>query len=76
MFDSLKEVLDKVSGPADLAVVLIAGSGGFVVDALLIAHGVLSPGQVGASSAAGALGLKKAIEASLVQRKVNRNRCP
>lgn len=58
-----KDLLRDSNGPADSATILIAGTAGFVIDAALSVHGVFSPGTVGALSASGALGLKKAWEA-------------
>jgi hypothetical protein len=68
VFEDMKELLNEASGPGDMATVLVAGTAGFLVDALLSAHGVLSPGQVGVSAAAGALGLKKSLQAALLTR--------
>lgn len=62
MIDDLRGVLESISDPADLAVVLICGTAGFLVDAGLNAVGFLEPGYVGMTAATGALGLKKGIE--------------
>jgi hypothetical protein len=64
MFDGLKTVLGKAETKGDVAVVLGAGTAGFVVDALATVHGVFSPGTVSALSAAGALSAKKGWEAA------------
>ncbi|MFE3195834.1 hypothetical protein ACFXHA_43025 [Nocardia sp. NPDC059240] len=63
-FDDLKAVLDKAETKWDVTVVLGAGVAGFVVDALAISHGVMSPMTVSALSATGALSLKKGWDAS------------
>ena len=73
MLDNLDALLDKVTGPLDLAIVLIAGTTGFVVDAGLNAVGFLEPGAVGIGAATGALGVKKAIEAALIRGKAVSN---
>jgi len=73
MFSDFKELLDRASGPADMATILIFGTLGFVVDAGLSVHGVLSPGTVGIASASGALGLKKSVEASVRKTKTTRD---
>ncbi|MEU4338939.1 hypothetical protein AB0F59_30535 [Micromonospora lupini] len=63
MFDSVNDVLDRVSSPGDMATVLLAGTAGFLVDAALNLVGFLSPGAAGIAAASAALGLKKALEA-------------
>ena len=63
MLEELKTVLGKAETKGDVAVVLGAGTVGFVVDALASVHGVFSPGTVGALSATGALSAKKGWEA-------------
>lgn len=55
----LTKVLDKVTDDVDLAVVLLASTVGFSVDAALNAVGFLEPGYAAALFASGALGLKK-----------------
>jgi hypothetical protein len=52
----------------DYAVVLLAATAGFVVDAGLNVVGFLSPGYVGVTSATAALGAKKAVEGRLRRR--------
>lgn len=64
MLDEFKDVLSKASSKGDVAVVLIAGTAGFLIDAGLNAIGFLEPGAVGVTFASGALGIKKGIEAS------------
>jgi hypothetical protein len=66
--DELKKILEQATTPADMAVVLIAGTAGFVLDAGLNVIGFLEPGFVGVAAASGALGLKKAAEAGLAKR--------
>ena len=56
--DAIKQI--KTRG--DVAVVLIAGTAGFMLDAALNVFGFLSPGLAGGACATGALGLKVAIE--------------
>ena len=74
MTDDLKDVLRHVSDPADVAVVLIAGTAGFLIDAGLNAVGFLEPGYVGVATASGALGMKKAVEATVAKGRVARAR--
>lgn len=69
MIDDLKKVLDQVSSPADMAVVLVSGTAGFLVDAGLNAVGFLEPGYVGVTAATGALGMKKSIDAFTARRR-------
>jgi hypothetical protein len=64
--DDLKAILERASGPGDLATVLLAGTAGFFVDAGLNVVGFLEPGLVGITAASGALGVKKAVEARLL----------
>lgn len=66
--DELRKILEQVTTPVDIAVVLIAGVTGLVLDAGLNVVGFLEPGMAGVAAAAGALGLKKAAEASLAKR--------
>ena len=54
----------------DVAIVLLAGPLGYVADALLATHGLLSPTSVGACSASAALGLKKAVDSYRTRRTV------
>ncbi|HEY3512166.1 MAG TPA: hypothetical protein VG502_07155 [Flexivirga sp.] len=68
MIDDLTKLLDRVSSPSDLAVVLIVGPLGFVLDAGLNVIGFLSPGYVGISAACIALGIKKSVDARLLRR--------
>jgi hypothetical protein len=70
VIDDLQRFIDQVSNPADLATVLIAGTAGFLVDAWLNFIGFLEPGYVGIIAASIALGLKKAVEASLKTRRL------
>ena len=67
--DELKKILEQASTPADMAVVLIAGTAGFTLDAGLNLVGFLEPGFVGVAAASGALGLKKVAEAGLAKRR-------
>lgn len=60
MFEDLKATLAKAETKGDVAVVLGAGTVGFVVDGLLSGHGLFSPGVVSGLSATGALSAKKA----------------
>jgi hypothetical protein len=69
---SYKEILDATDGPADLAVVLIAGAAGLFGDAVLTIHGAPSPGLVSATAAASALGTKKAFQAGRKARKARK----
>ncbi len=68
MTASWKEILDQVSGPGDLATILIAGSVGYTLDAGLNFAGFMDPGVVGIIAASAALGVKKAIEAAQERR--------
>lgn len=70
--DELKKVLEQVSNPADVAVVLLAGAAGFLIDAGFNTIAFLPPGQVGIVFASGALGLKKIIEAALTGRRARK----
>lgn len=63
MFEDFKDVISKASSKGDVAVVLIAGTTGFLIDAGLNAIGFLQPGAVGITFASGALGIKRGIEA-------------
>lgn len=74
MIDELKKILEQVSDPADAATVLIAGTAGYLVDAGLNVVGFLEPGYVGITAAAGALGVKKAVDASLARRRERKAR--
>lgn len=58
-----KSLWSQVTGPADAATVLLAGSLGFVLDAGLNVVGFFSPGTVGVTAAGAALGAKKGWEA-------------
>lgn len=69
MFESLGQLFERASTPGDLATVLVFGTAGFLVDAGLNAVGFLEPGVVGITSASGALGVKKSIEAALTARR-------
>lgn len=59
------EILKKLSEPADLAVFFVSFSIGFVLDVLCFGEGVPS-GTVAGVLAVGCLGVKKAIETSLL----------
>jgi hypothetical protein len=63
VIDDLSKLLKQVTSPADMAVVLLAGTAGFVVDAGLNVVGFLSPGVVGVTAATGALGVKRTFDA-------------
>jgi len=68
VIQDLRALLGDLSGPGDMATVLLAGSLGFTVDAGLNAVGFLSPGNVGITAASASLGLKKGWEAAWTQR--------
>lgn len=63
MIEDLEELLKQVSDPADMAVLLLAGTAGFVADAGLNVIGFLSPGVVGIAAATSALGVKRSVDA-------------
>src|SRR5688572_19878227 len=67
----VSDLIAKVSSPADLAVVLLAGTAGLVIDATVTAIGFPSPGIAAFAFAGGALGLKKAGEATFGSRASN-----
>ncbi len=64
----MQEFFDKATTRGDIAVLLIFGTLGYTIDAGLNLVGFLEPGIVGSASAAGALGVKKAIEAQWAAR--------
>lgn len=61
---ALKELLEKISTPGDVAASAIGYALGFAADVFLFPGGVTS-GTVAAVSAVGALGIKKAIDARI-----------
>jgi len=69
MIDELKKILEQASGPADIATILIAGTAGGVIDAAFNPFGFFTWRETSLVSAAGALGVKKAVEASLAKRR-------
>ncbi|TDD14150.1 hypothetical protein E1218_33510 [Kribbella turkmenica] len=64
----LEHLLNRVSSPADLAVILVAAPLAYVLDAGLDVIGFLAPGYVAISTASVALGLKKVVEVRLSRR--------
>lgn len=72
MFEDFKDILSKTSSKSDVAVVLIAGTTGFLIDAGLNFIGFLQPGAVGVTFASGALGIKKGIEAFTEKKKIKK----
>ena len=66
--DGLGELLDRATGPGDLATILLAGTAGLVLDAGLNIVGFFSPAYVGLTFASTALGVKKAYEANANRR--------
>jgi hypothetical protein len=62
VIDDLGKLLDRVSSPADLAVILLAGPLAYVLDAGLDVIGFLPPGYVAVAVSSVALGLKKVVE--------------
>lgn len=68
MIDDLGKLLDRVSSPADLAVILLAGPLAYVLDAGLDIAGFLPPGYVAITAASVALGLKKIVEVRRTRR--------
>ncbi|GAA0953622.1 hypothetical protein GCM10009554_58240 [Kribbella koreensis] len=69
MIDDLETLLKQASNPADMAVVLLAGTAGFVAEAGLSLVGFMSPGVVGITAATGALGVKRSIDAWQLRRR-------
>ena len=65
MLDELKEPLDKASSKADVATVLVGATVGYALDAWLNIFGFVEPALAGPLCGAGALGLKRAVEAAL-----------
>jgi hypothetical protein len=57
-----KDIADRISTRGDVATVLICGTAGFVVDAVLLPMG-MPPGTVATLAAAGGLGVKNAVQA-------------
>lgn len=72
MFEDFKDIMSKASSKGDVAVVLIAGTTGFLIDAGLNAIGFLQPGAVGITFASGALGLKRGIESITEKRRAKK----
>jgi hypothetical protein len=68
----LADLIEKTSSPADLAVVLLAGTAGLVIDAGLNVIGFLSPATTAFAFAGAALGLKKSAEAARAHRQARR----
>jgi hypothetical protein len=68
VIDDLGKLLDRVSSPADLAVILLAGPLAYVLDAGLDVIGFLPAGYVAIAAASVALGVKKIVEIRLVRR--------
>jgi hypothetical protein len=71
-FPNYASLWKQVSSPGDAAVVLVAGTVGFLADAALNLVGFCSPGVVGATTAAAALGVKKSYEAERAVRRARR----
>jgi hypothetical protein len=69
VIDDLGKLLDRVSSPADLAVILLAGPLAYVLDAGLDVVGFLPPGYVAITAASVALGVKKLVEVRRTNRK-------
>ncbi|MFC0624155.1 hypothetical protein [Kribbella deserti] len=67
------DLLTEASTPADLAVILIAGSLGYVLDAGLLTVGFMSSGAFGIVSATTALGIKKAADAAVQRARLRRS---
>ncbi|MGZ0147470.1 hypothetical protein ACXJJ3_10395 [Kribbella sp. WER1] len=61
MIDDLGKLLDKVSSPGDLAVLLLSGPLAFLLDAGLDVLPFLPPGYVAIVAASLSLGIKKAL---------------
>lgn len=59
----VSDLIAAASSPADLAVVLVAGTTGLVVDATVTAFGFPSPAIAAFAFAGGALGIKKSADA-------------
>lgn len=68
MIDDLGKLLDRVSAPADLAVILLIGPLGFGLDAGLDVIGFLPPSYVAIGTACLGLGVKKVIDIRLAVR--------
>jgi hypothetical protein len=66
---SYTDLLKNLTGPADAAVVLVAGTAGLVLDAVAFHVVGLPPGTFSVASASGALGLKKSWEAARLLKK-------
>ncbi len=67
--DELLKILERVTGPGDLAAALSAGVAGFLLDAGLDFIGFLPAEETGVVFALAALGLKKLVEVSSVARR-------
>ncbi|MFF0345979.1 hypothetical protein [Kribbella sp. NPDC004875] len=65
MIDDLGKLLDRVSSPVDLAVVLLSGPLAFLLDAGFDLVPFLPPGYVAVVVASFALGVRKVVEARL-----------
>lgn len=72
VIDDLGKLLDRVSSPADLAVVLLSGPLAFLLDAGVDVIGFLPPGYVAIITASFALGVKKAVEIRTMPRRERR----
>ena len=70
----VSDLIEATSSPADLAVVLLAGTAGLVVDAGLGLIGLPSPALTAFACAGGALGLKKSADAYWDARRARRER--
>ncbi|GAB3929704.1 hypothetical protein GCM10029976_029810 [Kribbella albertanoniae] len=68
MIDDLGKLLDRVSAPADLAVILLIGPLGFGLDAGLDVIGFLPPSYVALGAACLGLGVKKVVDIRLAAR--------
>ncbi|GAA0590305.1 hypothetical protein HPO96_04250 [Kribbella sandramycini] len=62
MIDDLAKVLDRVSAPGDLAVVLLVGPVAYALDAGLDVIGFLPAGYVAAAASCLGLGVKKVVD--------------
>ncbi|TCC38727.1 hypothetical protein [Kribbella speibonae] len=69
MIDDLAKLLDKVSSPADLAVILLSGPLAYLLDAGVDVVHFLPPGYVAVLTASFALGMKKAAEVGTTARR-------
>jgi hypothetical protein len=72
VIDDLGKLLDRVSSPADLAVVLLMGPLAYLLDAGVDVIGFLPPGYVAIITASFALGVKKTVELRTMPRRERR----